>query len=63
MIRYNFIATVIQVTVSALLGYQLIASHGLAGAAWAQVGSYFVTLIVVVIFTFRCLRIHFRNER
>jgi O-antigen/teichoic acid export membrane protein len=61
LVRYNFFAALVQVVVAATIGYHLIMTFGITGAAWAQVISYAITLVLVIAFCGSSLRIHFNN--
>jgi O-antigen/teichoic acid export membrane protein len=62
LVRYNFFAALVQVVAAAIIGYHLITAFGITGAAWAQVISYAITLMLVIAFCGRSLRIHFNKH-
>jgi O-antigen/teichoic acid export membrane protein len=62
LVRYNFFAALVQVAAAVVIGYHLITTSGITGAAWTQVISCGITLVLVIAFCGRGLRIHFNNH-
>ncbi len=59
--RFSFYSVLVSLVVSTGLSYTLINQYGLKGAAYAQVVSYLIILIVIVLMTRVVLRNHFRE--
>ncbi len=59
--KFSFYSVLVSLVISTALSYTFILQSGLQGAAFAQVVSYLVILIIVVLMTRVVLRNHFRQ--
>ncbi len=59
--KFSFYSVLVSLVISTAISYTLILQYGLQGAAFAQVFSYLIIMIIVVLMTRVVLRNHFRE--